>query len=177
MPIKICAVAVDVGTFALDKLYDYILPKALAAADVGCRVLVPFGKGNRRVEGIIAAFRENSSYETEKLKTVYELLDDIPVLDAGQIKLAAWMRSHLYCTFYECTRVILPTGLWLARKDSYTLQGDAEQVQALAGQEFARLLSIFTADTPTRTLEEIRALLPSYPVMGHLDELCRRESG
>ncbi len=174
MPIKICAVAVDVGTFALDKLYDYILPKALAAADVGCRVLVPFGKGNRRVEGIIAAFRENSIYETEKLKTVYELLDDMPVLDAGQIKLAAWMRSHLYCTFYECARVILPTGLWLARKDSYTLQGDAEQAQALAGQEFARLLSIFTAETPTRTLEEIRALLPSYPVMGHLDELCRR---
>ncbi len=61
---KICAVAIAASTFSIDKLYDYTLPSALVQkANIGCRVLVPFGRGNRHIEGIILAFREKSEFE------------------------------------------------------------------------------------------------------------------
>ena len=84
MPDRICAVAVDAATFAIDKLYTYILPAALQeGAQVGCRVLVPFGRASKRAEGIILAFRDDAS--RERLKAVDAVLDDAPVLSAAQI--------------------------------------------------------------------------------------------
>lgn len=173
MPDRICAVAVDAVTFAIDKLYDYLLPADRAeGAAVGSRVLVPFGRANKRSEGIILAFRDGAS--REKLKAVSEVLDDEPVLDAFQLKLAAWMRERLYCTYYECIRTILPAGLWFKRKDTYTLTADAQTVEALADEGFGRLLSVFSEQGQSRTLEEIKTLLDGRCAAGQLDELCRR---
>ena len=173
MPDRICAVAVDAATFAIDKLYDYILPADLTeGAAVGSRVLVPFGKANKRSEGVILAFRENAS--REKLKAVSQVLDAAPVLDEYQLRLAAWMREHLYCTYYECIRTILPAGLWFKRKDTYALIADVCTVETLKTEGFRRLLSVFCEDEPVRTLEEIHTLLDGRVPIGQLDELCRR---
>ncbi|MCI9415404.1 MAG: hypothetical protein HFJ79_09565, partial [Clostridiales bacterium] len=48
---KIAKIAVEQAAFHFDKLYDYLLPEGLEPAAVGCRVLVPFGGGNRRRQG------------------------------------------------------------------------------------------------------------------------------
>ena len=38
----------------IDKVFDYFVPKSLEEnMSVGMRVLVPFGWGNRRVDGIV----------------------------------------------------------------------------------------------------------------------------
>ena len=42
----IAKIAVSAATYAIDKPYDYLLPEELGA-QVGCRVLIPFGRGNR----------------------------------------------------------------------------------------------------------------------------------
>ena len=57
----ICAVAVDAATYAIDKLYSYRVPDELREqVQIGTRVLVPFGFGNKRAEGVVLAFRENT---------------------------------------------------------------------------------------------------------------------
>ena len=72
---RICAVALDVNTYAIDKLYDYILPPELSElAQVGSRVLVPFGRTNKKTEGVILAFRSDITTDV-KLKYV-----EIPVI-------------------------------------------------------------------------------------------------
>ena len=48
----VAKVAVQAATYAIDKVYDYLLPPELAG-QVGCRVLVPFGRGNRLSEAVI----------------------------------------------------------------------------------------------------------------------------
>ena len=46
---QICAVAVDAATYAIDKLYSYRVPDELREqVQIGTRVLVPFGFGNKR---------------------------------------------------------------------------------------------------------------------------------
>ena len=108
---KICAVAVDAATYAIDKLYSYRVPDELREqVQIGARVLVPFGIGNKRAEAVVLAFRENSG--GRRLKPVVEVLDDAPVLTRGQLKLAAWMRERLYCTYFDCVHAMLPAGLW-----------------------------------------------------------------
>ena len=50
----LCQVAVSSATYAIDKPYTYLLPESLQQrAQPGMRVMIPFGAGNRRVEGLI----------------------------------------------------------------------------------------------------------------------------
>ena len=47
-------VAVDRTAYHFDKPYDYLVPfDMIDGAKVGCRVLVPFGTGNRKRQGMI----------------------------------------------------------------------------------------------------------------------------
>lgn len=51
---RFAKVAVDKAAFGYDRPYDYGIPQELlASAREGARVVVPFGSGNRRRQGII----------------------------------------------------------------------------------------------------------------------------
>ena len=149
----VCGVAVSAATYAIDKLYDYSIPEPLIpAVKVGCRVLVPFGRGNKKVEGMVLVLRPEA-YSAQRLKPVTEVLDEEPVLDATQIKLGIWLREHLYCTFFDCLRLILPSGLWFQRKETYTL---VQQPILPLSQPLQEIMNLFSEDVPERTVEEIR---------------------
>ena len=149
----VCGVAVSAATYAIDKLYDYSIPESLIpAVKVGCRVLVPFGLGNKKVEGMVLILRPEA-YSAQRLKPVTEVLDEEPVLDATQIKLGIWLREHLYCTFFDCLRLMLPSGLWFQRKETYTL---VQQPVLPLSQPLQEIMDLFSEDVPERTVEEIR---------------------
>lgn len=149
----VCGVAVSAATYAIDKLYDYSIPEPLIpAVKVGCRVLVPFGRGNKKVEGMVLVLRPEA-YSAQRLKPVTEALDEEPVLDATQIKLGIWLREHLYCTFFDCLRLMLPSGLWFQRKETYTL---VQQPILPLSQPLQEIMDLFSEDVPERTVEEIR---------------------
>lgn len=149
----VCGVAVSAATYAIDKLYDYSIPEPLIpAVKVGCRVLVPFGRGNKKVEGMVLVLRPEA-YSAQRLKPVTEVLDEEPVLDATQIKLGIWLREHLYCTFFDCLRLMLPSGLWFQRKETYTL---VQQPILPLSQPLQEIINLFSEDVPERTVEEIR---------------------
>ena len=152
----ICAVAVSAATYAIDKLYDYSIPAALVGAvQVGCRVLVPFGRGNKKVEGMVLQLRP-PEYTGVRLKAVIEVLDETPVLDPGQIRLGIWMRQHLYCTFFDCLRLMLPSGLWFKRREVYSLLRKPDE--ALADPNLREIMALFSDSNPERTVDEIKAL-------------------
>lgn len=119
MPL-IAKIAVSAATYAIDKPYDYLLPEELGAA-VGCRVLVPFGRGNRTSEGVVLSV--SSGVPEKPLKAVRQKLDDEPVLLPGQIKLALWMRQRYFCTFYDAIHTILPAGVWYSYRETWQLCG------------------------------------------------------
>lgn len=149
----VCGVAVSAATYAIDKLYDYSIPEPLIpAVKVGCRVLIPFGRGNKKVEGMVLVLRPEA-YSAQRLKPVTEVLDEEPVLDATQIKLGIWLREHLYCTFFDCLRLMLPSGLWFQRKETYTL---VQQPILPLSQPLQEIINLFSEDVPERTVEEIR---------------------
>lgn len=167
----ICAVAVDAATYAIDKLYSYRVPDELREqVQIGTRVLVPFGFGNKRAEAVVLAFREDAG--GHKLKPVIEVLDDTPILTAQQLKLAAWMRERLYCTFFDCVHVMLPAGLWFKRNETYTLASDAD-LAALRQRDgdAGRILSLFDQPGQTLAVSDIRQRLGGKSVTRVLDAL------
>ena len=85
----IAKVAVQAAPYAIDKVYDYLLPRDVGG-QVGCRVLVPFGKGNRLSEAVILA--TGKGVPDKPLKTVRTLLDAEPLVSEKEIRLALWMR-------------------------------------------------------------------------------------
>ena len=114
-------VAVASVPYAVDRPYDYLVPESLVQ-DVapGKRVMLPFGRGNRRNEGLVLAVSEQSG--DKQLKCIESVLDQEPVLDEGQLKLALWMRERFFCTVYDAARAMLPAGMWF--KDGERRIGD-----------------------------------------------------
>ena len=120
MPL-IAKIAVSAATYAIDKPYDYLLGEELGAG-VGCRVLVPFGRGNRTCEGMILSVRR--AVPEKPLKAVRQVLDTQPVLTDKQIKLALWMRQRYFCTVYDAIRTILPAGVWYQYREIWQISAD-----------------------------------------------------
>ncbi|MDR0862773.1 MAG: primosomal protein N' [Oscillospiraceae bacterium] len=109
----IAKVAVAAATVAIDRPYDYAVPDNLSVA-VGSRVTVPFGRGNRRCEGVVLALGEDDGTKARRaqLKNIDVSLDKSPVLDADNVRLAVWISDRFFCTVYEALRAMLPAGMW-----------------------------------------------------------------
>ena len=116
----IAKIAVSAATFAIDKPYSYRIPAGMALQP-GMRVQVPFGRGNRRTEGVVLAVEEGSE---DGLKAIDCCLDEAPVVTMQMLQLAAFMRERYFCTLFEAVRVMLPAGLWFDTKNVISLTDD-----------------------------------------------------
>ncbi len=122
----IAKIAVSSAVFAIDKPYSYAIARDMALVP-GQRVMVPFGRGNRKAEGIVLSVEEGNE---DGLKLVEKCLDDTPLLSPTMLRLAAFMRQRYFCTFYDAVKAMLPSGLWFSVQDTYTLMKDAETALA-----------------------------------------------
>ena len=113
-------IAVSAANFAIDKPYSYWIPQDMTLAP-GQRVMVPFGRANRRTEGIVLTVEPGSE---AKLKPVESCLDDAPILTETQLRLAAFLRERYFCTFFDAIRVMLPAGLWFRTRLTVSLTED-----------------------------------------------------
>lgn len=116
---KTALVAVSSATFAIDKPYSYRVPGSYAEKALpGARVAVPFGRGNKKSEGIILSVSDE--LPDPKLKSIDSVLDDEALLGAEQITLALWMAGRFFCTVFEALRAMLPAGVWYRDGKSVT---------------------------------------------------------
>ncbi len=141
-------IAVDQASYYFDKLYSYAVPPTLTGkAQVGCRVLIPFGKGNRRRQGIIIAIDTNVQ-NVKNLKPIEAILDAQPLVSSELLQLALWMKERTFSTVFDCIRTMLPTGLYMRIKTIYRTTVDVtdEVLETLSEPE--RRVLIFLADCP-----------------------------
>ena len=156
----VAKIALQAATYAIDKPYDYqVPPELLDTLRPGMRVVVPFGAGNRRTEGIVLAL-EGGYPDDPRRKSILTVLDEEPVLDGEALRLALWMRERWFCTVYDAARAMLPAGLWFKRNETYTLVSDAD-LDALHGREGeeGEVLRLFDTAGQTLSLTEIRERL------------------
>lgn len=105
----VAGIAVENTAYSFDKPFDYSVPDTLASrVAVGIRVVVPFGRGNRKRQGIIISL-ENS--ERDNLKSILSVVDDEPVLSEEMLGIAGFMKEHYFCTLYDAVKTMLPAGI------------------------------------------------------------------
>ncbi len=170
MSALVAKIAVSAATYFIDRPYDYGIPDELRDKAVpGARVYVPFGKGNRRSEGIILAVTDHSEYE--KLKSILAVLDDTPVLSQEQIHLALFMRERCFCTVYDAVKTILPAGLWFDEEGRQRVRDKTVEMVRLAvsGEDAAAIADSKRRRSPQQA--NLLDLLCSFPALPSRDLL------
>lgn len=123
----IALIAVSAAVYAIDKPYSYRIPADCHVLP-GMRVIVPFGRGNRKSEGLVLEVKDG---DETGLKQIEEVLDEEPVLSPESLRMAAFMRDRYFCTFYDAAKSMLPAGLWFSSEEVFTLTNKDFDVETL----------------------------------------------
>lgn len=114
-------IVVDVPTMQTNQPYTYQIPTHLAEmVEPGMRVIVPFGKGNRRVQGFVVQTGSIETDTTNKIKEIDEVLDLAPVLNAELLQLGEWIAKETFSFQINVFQAMLPNVM--RAKYSKTLQ-------------------------------------------------------
>lgn len=135
---RVAAVAVENSTFSFDKPFSYLLGGEPCMP--GCRVLVPFGRGNKCRQGIVLSVGNEKS--EARLKSISQLIDDTPVINDEMLKLCEWLKDRTFCTYFDAVRAVLPSGMCHRTITTYTAvpQADISGCDAAEAQIYNFLL-------------------------------------
>lgn len=90
----------------LNRVFDYNIPDYIEnRIYIGSRVLVPFGKGEKLVQGFVVSIKEKSEYE---IKNIEKIQDE--ELSDENIDFARWMSKRYFCNISDCIKLMLPPG-------------------------------------------------------------------
>lgn len=90
----------------LNKVFDYIVPKNLEKIlKLGDRVLVPFGRGSKLIDGIVTKIKEESRFANRE---IFEIKNSY--LTEKDVKFAKLMARRYFCNEFDCIKLMLPPG-------------------------------------------------------------------
>lgn len=121
-------VAVEGLAYHFDAVYSYKIPLNLEKrAMAGCRVMVPFGNGNRKKQGLILSVKPLLESENRtRLKSLIDVLDKEPLFDDEMLSLVFWLKETTFCTLFEAAKAMLPAGIGLSYVVSYMANNISE---------------------------------------------------
>ncbi len=165
---RIAKIGVGAAIYAIDKAYSYRVPDQMRL-EVGMRVVVPFGRGNRRSEGVVL---EICPLEDGVFKTIEEVLDTKPILSPAMLRLASWMRGRYFCTMYEAVHGMLPAGFWFATQETYQIAPEmADWRKLIARKPGAIQVMEFLVDMGGQT--DGSQLRKAFPDEGALEQILQ----
>ncbi len=96
-----------VTDLALDRTFDYKIPPELIGLAVpGSRVEVPFGRTKKI--GFIISTSDHSDFPHHKIKALFRVVDDKPLVPQSLIKLGNWIAKYYCCSIEQAMKVLLP---------------------------------------------------------------------
>ena len=105
---RIAEIIVDVPVMQTNIPYSYIIPNRFENEIVsGMRVIVPFGKGDRQVQGFVITIKNEKEF-SGKLKEISDVMDLKPVLNEELIELGEAMANQTYSFRINCYQTMLP---------------------------------------------------------------------
>ena len=106
---SVAGVVVEKSAYSFDRVFDYTIPDDMQdSIQIGCRVLVPFGRASKQRQGVVVSLHNNKN---SKLKEINKLLDTTPVVTQEMLDTAKFMKEHYFCTYYDAVKAMLPAGI------------------------------------------------------------------
>lgn len=153
----VAQVYVEKAVYAIDRPYSYtVLPEMSETLCRGCRVLVPFGGGNKKVQGVVSSI-ETVETGDKKLKPIIAQIDKKPLLTEEMFGIVRYLMAHTYCTCYEAVKAILPIGMNVQVKERFVpaRRLDVGEYEFLPGAQ-QRIMDFIQTG---KTEKELRAFL------------------
>lgn len=108
---KYVQVIVNNKSSKTDREYTYMVnADYMNHIDVGSKVIVPFGQGNKLVEAFVVDIVEKVDFEPSKIKEVKEVINDKTNLSKELVELCKWLKDTYMCQFIESIQCVMPTG-------------------------------------------------------------------
>lgn len=102
-------VIVDLRVEALDRTYQYRVPGELEKdVAVGTPVRVPFGRGNRLLQGFVVGITDIPAYEECRIKDILGVEKKQVSVEGQLLQIAAFMRDQYGSTMSEALKTVLP---------------------------------------------------------------------
>lgn len=141
----IAEVAVSGTAYSFDMLFSYRLPESMKIS-AGCRVLVPFGRGNQRKIGVVMHLTDGN---LSGLKTIIAQIDSNPVVSAEQLELAEYLHEHTFCTYFDAVKTMLPPAMSIRAKENFSLVKNFSDFSVLSteSQNLLETLKSFDSDS------------------------------
>ncbi|MCM1132770.1 MAG: primosomal protein N' [Ruminococcus flavefaciens] len=164
-------VAVSGTAYSFDMLFSYSVPANMALSE-GCRVLVPFGRGNQRRVGVVIRLGDKSS---AGLKPVIAQIDNKPVISAEQLKIAEYLHEYTFCTYFDAVRAMLPPAMSIRAKEHFSLAKNFTDSEILS-EKAVELLEILKSIDSDSLLTEYLTNYISENGRLYVDELLDSEA-
>lgn len=162
----IAETAVSGTSYSFDMLFSYRVPMGMMLKR-GCRVLVPFGRGNRRRVGVVMRLTDGSEVS---LKPIAAQIDSEPVLNEELLQLAEFLHDRTFCTYYDGIKTMLPPAMSVRADENFRLVKGFSDTASLS-EKAAELLDVLNSVGDDSILTE---LLKNYAAENgrlYIDEL------
>lgn len=119
---KFADVIIDISTKNVDRVFQYRIPPFLAdTVSVGCRVMVPFGRGDALRKGYVVSVTAEPSFDPEKIKEIRETVSGAVPVQEQMICLAWWMKERYGSTMNQALKTVLPVKASVAAREEKTI--------------------------------------------------------
>lgn len=105
----IVEVLIDTNVRSLDRTFTYYANESLYDdIKLGSRVIVPFGKGNKKVLGLVISKKIGKT--DMELKEIFQIVDRNPIISEELLTLATFVRDKYLSTFNDAIHLVMPPG-------------------------------------------------------------------
>jgi primosomal protein N' (replication factor Y) len=95
---------------AIDRVLDYSIPKKmLLSLQIGQRVRVPLGRGNKLASGYVVGIRPTTAHQ--KIKPLESLIDDRVLVSPQLMALAQWMSKYYVAPLGVVLESVIPSAV------------------------------------------------------------------
>lgn len=102
-------IIVDISHENLDKTYQYKVPQHLEEkAVIGALVRIPFGKGNRQIQGYIVGLTNTPNWDVSKIKELLDIVENGVIIESQLISLAYWIKENYGATINDSLKTVIP---------------------------------------------------------------------
>ena len=152
-------IIVDISHENLDRTFQYRIPDELSdAVAVGDRVLIPFGKSDRKIKGFVLEITDKAKFDPGKTKSILSVISDDTLVEQKLIMLAYWMKVKYGSTMNRVLSTVLPV------KKNMKKVEKREVVLLLPEEEAKEKLEAFSSSRMVARARLLKELIEEGPI-------------
>lgn len=149
-------IIVDISHDKLDKTFQYKIPEEIIPIlEVGMRVNVPFGAGNRRITGFVVNITKTPAFDVNRMKYIDSIVDEKVAIEGRMIKLASFIRENYGGSMNQALKTVIPVKESVKAREKKSIRLIIDKSKALELlEEFNRKHSVARARLLQVLMEE-----------------------